>query len=133
MSLPLWPPAAARSPRSWVPSLNVLPPPQRMLRRDFGNRKDEWEPDSKKPRKQDNFVQRGEFKNELFEEYYRGQGIVPEGEFDAFLAALRKPLPITFRINGSGKFANELRDKLQSDFFANFASMEVGGAAPGWS
>lgn len=58
--------------------------------------------------------------NADFEEYYKTQDIVPEGEWDAFIDILKKPLPITFRINGSGRFANELREKLESDFFANF-------------
>jgi 16S rRNA C967 or C1407 C5-methylase (RsmB/RsmF family) len=52
---------------------------------------------------------------------------VPEGQWEAFLAALRRPLPTTFRINGSGGYANELREKLESDFFSHFSSepMEV--------
>jgi hypothetical protein len=49
------------------------------------------------------------------------QGIVPEGEWDQFLETLRNPLPVTFRINGSGRFADHLRDKLQSDFFSHFS------------
>lgn len=59
--------------------------------------------------------------NPDFEEYYKAQNIVPEGEWDEFIASLRKPLPVTFRINGSGKFADHLRDKLQSDFFSHFS------------
>ncbi len=50
------------------------------------------------------------------------QGVVPEGEWDAFIETLRRPLPTTFRINGSGAYAEELRVKLESDFFANFAA-----------
>lgn len=38
--------------------------------------------------------------NELFERYYREQRIVPDGEWDAFMAALREPLPATLRITG---------------------------------
>ena len=55
------------------------------------------------------------------------QGIVPEGEWEDFLEALRKPLPTTFRINGTGKFAADLRDRLDNDFFARLRqeSMEV--------
>lgn len=49
------------------------------------------------------------------------QDIVPEGEWEQFVEVLRKPLPITFRINGSGRYANELRENLESDFFANFS------------
>ncbi len=50
------------------------------------------------------------------------QKIVPEGEWDAFLASLRTPLPTSFRISGSGKFAATLRDHLENDFFSQFAS-----------
>lgn len=60
-----------------------------------------------------------------FEEYYKQQGIVPEGEWDAFMESLRTPLPTTFRINGSGKFAADLRDQLAQDFLSSFQ----GGAA----
>ena len=60
-----------------------------------------------------------------FEEYYQRQGIVPEGEWDAFMESLRTPLPTTFRINGSGKFAADLRDHLAQDFLSSFQ----GGAA----
>jgi 16S rRNA C967 or C1407 C5-methylase (RsmB/RsmF family) len=34
----------------------------------------------------------------LYEEYYSKVGVVPAGEFDAFMAALRTPLPTTFRV-----------------------------------
>lgn len=46
---------------------------------------------------------------------------MPEGEWEQFVEVLKKPLPITFRINGSGRYANELRETLESDFFANFS------------
>jgi 16S rRNA C967 or C1407 C5-methylase (RsmB/RsmF family) len=45
---------------------------------------------------------------------------VPPGEWDAFIEALRAPLPTTIRINGSGRHAAELRRRLEGDFFANF-------------
>lgn len=48
------------------------------------------------------------------------QGVCPPEEWEAFLEALRKPLPTTFRINGSGKFADDLRAKLESDFLSQF-------------
>lgn len=63
--------------------------------------------------------------NADFEEYYRTQGIIPDGEWEPFLNTLRKQLPVTFRINGSGKFADHLRDKLQTDFFAHFSDQEI--------
>jgi len=47
---------------------------------------------------------------------------VPDGEWDAFMASLRAPLPTSFRINGGGKFAATLRDHLETDFFSQFGS-----------
>lgn len=58
--------------------------------------------------------------NPLFEEYYKAQGIMPEGEWEAFMTAIRRPLPATFRINGNGRFANDLRVKLEADFLSHF-------------
>ena len=92
------------------------------MRRDFqgeGRRENAW---GDRRQGHGEFLDRKQLSNEAFEEYYRVQGVVPEGEWDAFVASLRKPLPITFRINGSGKFAMELREKMQSDFFSNFSS-----------
>eukprot|EP00850_Spirogloea_muscicola_P004927 SM000022S07141 [mRNA] locus=s22:98292:108187:- [translate_table: standard] len=60
------------------------------------------------------------YDNEHFEAYYKAQAIVPEGEWDAFMAILRVPLPATFRINGSGKFALGIRDQIQRDFLQEF-------------
>lgn len=45
------------------------------------------------------------------------QGIIPESEWDTFLATLRKTLPTTFRINGHGDFAHQIREQMQKDFF----------------
>ncbi|GAX75610.1 hypothetical protein CEUSTIGMA_g3054.t1 [Chlamydomonas eustigma] len=59
-------------------------------------------------------------RNDDFEEYYKEQDIVPEGEWESFIKILGTELPVTFRINGSGRFADNLRDKLQSDFFSHF-------------
>lgn len=41
----------------------------------------------------------------------------------------RRPLPTTFRINGTGQFAHDLRDRLQSDFMSRFsdAPLEIDG------
>eukprot|EP00850_Spirogloea_muscicola_P015329 SM000116S24250 [mRNA] locus=s116:328674:336186:+ [translate_table: standard] len=52
--------------------------------------------------------------------WLKAQAIVPEGEWDAFMAILRVPLPATFRINGSGKFALGIRDQIQRDFLQEF-------------
>ena len=58
----------------------------------------------------------GQNSNADFEDYYQKQQIVPEGEWNTFLKTLRTPLPTTFRINGSGKFAADLRDRLAHNF-----------------
>lgn len=41
------------------------------------------------------------------------------------MASLRTTLPTTFRINGSGKFAEELRTQLETDFLASFTQGPV--------
>uniref|UniRef100_A0A8C9TKI4 tRNA (cytosine(34)-C(5))-methyltransferase n=1 Tax=Scleropages formosus TaxID=113540 RepID=A0A8C9TKI4_SCLFO len=46
--------------------------------------------------------------NKLFEQYYREQKIVPEGEFEHFMETLREPLPATFRITGYKRYPDEL-------------------------
>ena len=74
----------------------------RVLKRDFKkSRENVW--DEKKSAKRAN----GEGKyapyekeNKNFEDYYKAQKIVPEGEWDAFIASLKTPLPTSFRING---------------------------------
>ena len=38
--------------------------------------------------------------NKLFERYYKELGLVPEGEFEQFMDAMREPLPATIRITG---------------------------------
>ncbi|CAK9877811.1 unnamed protein product [Sphagnum jensenii] len=52
-----------------------------------------------------------------FELFYKKQCIVPEEEWSTFISTLKKPLPTTFRINGSGQFAHGIRDQMQRDFF----------------
>ena len=89
-----------------------------MLARDFKTpRENTWEESSRRP---DDFLDETDFNNAEFEEYYRRQGVVPEGEWEEFMRVLRQPLPASFRINGSGKFASDLRDRLENDFFAPF-------------
>lgn len=94
-----------------------------MLKRDFKEpRKDQWE-EHKTHKNTANFEPH-ELTNEAFEEYYQAQQIVPEGEWDNFMAALRSSLPTTFRINGSGRFAADLRDRLGRDFLSQFSGGE---------
>lgn len=66
------------------------------------------------------WIEKGDFTNESFEEYYKTQNICPDSEWEDFMGCLRKPLPVTFRINGGGRFADHLRDKMNSDFFVKF-------------
>lgn len=69
--------------------------------------------------------------NESFETYYKGQGFLKEDEWDAFMQVLRTQLPATFRINGSGNFANAIRDKLRAEVESNFAGLvSEGGEVP---
>eukprot|EP00775_Hariotina_reticulata_P012585 gene12585-12716_t len=95
---------------------------QRLMRKDFaggGSKRDsKWS--EQRNAKSQHFLEAKDLKNEAFDEYYKTQDIVPAGEWEDFVDCLRRPLPITFRINGSGKFANELREKMETDFFKQF-------------
>jgi hypothetical protein len=55
---------------------------------------------NKKPRPASNgdFFDPKERVNASFEAYYKSQEIVPESEWDTFMATLRSPLPSSFRI-----------------------------------
>ena len=44
---------------------------------------------------------------------------MPEEDFPEFLETMRRQLPATFRINGSGQYAQKLRERLQTDFLKN--------------
>ena len=59
----------------------------------------------------------------MFEEYYKAQGIVPEGQWEAFMKALRMPLPLAFRINGKGKFAKSLQKRIEEDIFSKIEEL----------
>ena len=54
--------------------------------------------------------------NEEMEEYYKAQLIVPEGEWDAFLAAARDNLPTTFRVSPIGTFSADVQNSIQTTF-----------------
>ncbi|XP_061838377.2 RNA cytosine C(5)-methyltransferase NSUN2 isoform X1 [Nerophis lumbriciformis] len=55
--------------------------------------------------------------NKLFEHYYQEQGLVPDGEFDHFMAAMREPLPVTIRITGYKSHAKEILHCLKDKYF----------------
>ena len=46
--------------------------------------------------------------NKLFEHYYKELGLVPEGEFEQFMEAMREPLPATIRITGYKRWAVQI-------------------------
>ena len=108
---------------------------KRVLRRDFKTaRPDVWDASRARDggRANSGFVGEGDKTNVDFEAYYQAQGIVPAGEWGAFMAALRKPLPVTFRITGIGRFANDFRDMLQANLFSHFSGGDILARPRGW-
>ncbi|KAG7671388.1 hypothetical protein Ndes2526A_g02089 [Nannochloris sp. 'desiccata'] len=94
---------------------------KRQFNRDFGSRggrEDTWDANKRSRTQHDGASD----ECPAFEEYYKTQGICPPEEWNDFLATLRLQLPLTFRINGKGRFADALRSRLESDFFAEFSS-----------
>ncbi|XP_048224301.1 RNA cytosine C(5)-methyltransferase NSUN2 [Perognathus longimembris pacificus] len=65
--------------------------------------------------------------NPLFERYYRELGIVPDGEWEQFMAALREPLPATLRITGYKSHAKEILHCLKNKYFKELEDLEVDG------
>ncbi|XP_073010109.1 uncharacterized protein [Typha latifolia] len=61
-------------------------------------------------------------KNDGFDEYYKEQAVVPEDEWDTFIAFLRKPLPAAFRINSSGQFFEDIRSQMENDFMKSLGA-----------
>lgn len=103
------------------------------MRRDFAKRKDNvWKEGNSKKQRTETGWQLAPTSNADFEAYYQMQGVCPQEEWEAMLEALRQPLPLTFRVNGSGRFAEDLRRRLESDFFSDFEGdkpIEVDGEA----
>ena len=62
--------------------------------------------------------------NEAFETYYKESGVVPADEWEAFLKCMRSQLPVTFRINGGGKYSLAMRDRMEKDLFSKLGSAE---------
>ncbi|KAF5898106.1 tRNA (cytosine(34)-C(5))-methyltransferase, partial [Clarias magur] len=65
--------------------------------------------------------------NKLFEQYYRELKIVPEGEFEEFMAAMREPLPATIRITGYKSHAKEILHTLKEKYFKEIQDLEIDG------
>ncbi|XP_037385535.1 RNA cytosine C(5)-methyltransferase NSUN2 isoform X2 [Talpa occidentalis] len=65
--------------------------------------------------------------NKLFEHYYQELRIVPDGEWDQFMGALREPLPATLRITGYKSHAKEILHCLKNKYFKELEDLEVDG------
>eukprot|EP00049_Salpingoeca_infusionum_P004386 m.78659 g.78659 ORF g.78659 m.78659 type:complete len:797 (-) comp12542_c0_seq1:1531-3921(-) len=57
--------------------------------------------------------------NAAFEKYYKAQSIVDPSEWDAFMGALRRSLPTTFRITGTRDSALEVLRQFEDDYFSH--------------
>ncbi|CAF1130463.1 unnamed protein product [Adineta steineri] len=55
--------------------------------------------------------------NALFEKYYKEMHLVPDNEWDAFLAALKEPLPVTFRVTGFRSHAFAVMHLIRERYF----------------
>ncbi|KAG7458040.1 hypothetical protein MATL_G00233530 [Megalops atlanticus] len=65
--------------------------------------------------------------NKLFEHYYQEQKIVPDGEFEQFMEAMREPLPATIRITGYKSHAKEILHCLKEKYFKEIQDLEIDG------
>uniref|UniRef100_A0A8D0L653 tRNA (cytosine(34)-C(5))-methyltransferase n=1 Tax=Sphenodon punctatus TaxID=8508 RepID=A0A8D0L653_SPHPU len=65
--------------------------------------------------------------NALFERYYRELRLVPPGEWECFMEALREPLPATLRITGYKSHAKEILHCLKNKYFKELQDQVVDG------
>ncbi|XP_047461054.1 RNA cytosine C(5)-methyltransferase NSUN2 [Mugil cephalus] len=65
--------------------------------------------------------------NKLFEHYYKELGLVPEGEFEQFMEAMREPLPATIRITGYKSHAKEILHCLKEKYFKDIQELDIDG------
>ncbi|KAM3596512.1 uncharacterized protein V6R79_015890 [Siganus canaliculatus] len=65
--------------------------------------------------------------NKLFEHYYKELGLVPDGEFEQFMEAMREPLPATIRITGYKSHAKEILHCLKDKYFKDILDLEIDG------
>lgn len=66
--------------------------------------------------------------NPAFDDYYKGQGIVSQEEWDTFISFLRRPLPAAFRVNSSSQFCADIRSQLENDFMKSLEAEVIDGA-----
>lgn len=65
--------------------------------------------------------------NPKFEAYYRDQGIVPLDEWEAFVEAMRAPLPTTFRITSGKPTSRQLLDAMHTTFLPYLSNVTFEG------
>src|SRR5690606_7423667 len=53
------------------------------------------------------------FEHPLYERFYKESGLIPDDEWDAFWAHLKKTLPTTFRLTGSKNHALTVKSTLE--------------------
>ncbi|XP_063897586.1 tRNA (cytosine(34)-C(5))-methyltransferase [Helicoverpa armigera] len=63
--------------------------------------------------------------NAAFEEYYKGQKVCPEDEWDTFMKTLKENLPTAFRITGSKCEAAALMKLVKSQYFSEILNMKL--------
>ena len=72
----------------------------------------------------------GNLRNEKFEQYYQAQGIVPDSEWQLMLSSFQTPLPLTFRVNMSGKFRESTKRKLIDTLFPEVIKHNIARMKP---
>ncbi|XP_063218332.1 tRNA (cytosine(34)-C(5))-methyltransferase [Bacillus rossius redtenbacheri] len=86
-------------------------------------RENKWNEDAPRRQPYSDIVR----ENPDFSKYYKMQNIVPEGEWDAFLAALQENLPTAFRITGSKAEASMLLAIVRGQLFSELLNPAAGG------
>jgi len=77
--------------------------------------------DRKRARDDDSYAaadltQRRQLDNDKFEDYYREQGVCrSEEDFQAMMSSFREPLPLTFRVNASGRLVGATMRRLEGE------------------
>jgi len=61
--------------------------------------------------------------NTSLEKYYTGNGVIPESEREDFFSAMRKPLPLSFRVTGFTDEARVLLDNMKTQHLKNIESI----------
>ena len=57
--------------------------------------------------------------NEGYVKYYSGNGVMAKEEHEAFFAAMRRPLPLSFRVTGFTDEAKVLLDNMKNQHLKN--------------